>query len=43
MFLKLFLKTATSEVTDEEVAYFRDHPDQIADRAFKLRFWRTSE
>jgi hypothetical protein len=29
MFLKLFLKTATSEVTDEEVAYFRDHPDQI--------------
>ena len=29
MFLKLFLKTANSEVTDEEVAYFRDHPDQI--------------
>ena len=29
MFLKLFLKTATSEVTDEEVAYFRDHLDQI--------------
>ncbi len=29
MFLKLFLKTATSEVTDEEMAYFRDHPDQI--------------
>jgi hypothetical protein len=29
MFLKLFMKTATSEVTDEEVAYFRDHPDQI--------------
>jgi hypothetical protein len=29
MFLKLFLKSAPSEVTDEEVAYFRDHPDQI--------------
>ena len=29
VFLKLFLKTATSEVTDEEMAYFRDHPDQI--------------
>jgi hypothetical protein len=29
VFLKLFLKTATNEVTDEEVAYFRDHPDQI--------------
>ena len=29
MFLKLFLKKATSEVTDEEVAYFRDHPDEI--------------
>ena len=29
VFLKLFLKTATNEVTDEEVAYFRDYPDQI--------------
>ena len=29
MFFKLFLKSATSEVTDEEVAYFRDHPDEI--------------
>ena len=29
VFFKLFLKSATSEVTDEEVAYFRDHPDQI--------------
>ena len=29
MFLKLFLKSAPSEVTDEEVAYFRDHPDQV--------------
>ena len=29
VFLKLFLKTATNEVNDEEVAYFRDHPDQI--------------
>jgi hypothetical protein len=29
MFLKLFLKSAPDEVTDEEVAYFREHPDQI--------------
>ncbi len=29
MFLTLFLKKAPGEVTDEEVAYFRDHPDQI--------------
>ena len=29
MFLKLFLKSNPSEVTDEEITYFRDHPDQI--------------
>ena len=29
MFLKLFLKRAPDQVTDDEVAYFRDHPDQI--------------
>lgn len=29
MFLKAFLKTSPSEVTEEEVAYFRDHPEQI--------------
>ena len=29
IFLKLFLKTGISEVTDVEVAYFRDHPDHI--------------
>lgn len=29
MFLKLFLKSAPSDVTHEELAYFRDHPDQI--------------
>ncbi len=29
MFLKLFLKSAPSEVTEDELAYFRDHPDQI--------------
>jgi hypothetical protein len=27
--IKTFLKSNPSEVTDEEVAYFRDHPDQI--------------
>jgi hypothetical protein len=29
MFLKLFLKSSPGEVSDEEIAYFRDHPDQI--------------
>jgi hypothetical protein len=27
--IKTFLKTDPNEVTDEEMAYFRDHPDQI--------------
>ena len=27
--IKSFLKSNPSEVTDEEVTYFRDHPDQI--------------
>lgn len=29
VFFKLFMKSATGGVTDEEVAYFRDHPDEI--------------
>jgi hypothetical protein len=29
IFLKLFLKAKSGEVTDEEARYFRDHPDQI--------------
>jgi len=29
VFFKLFLKSTTNEVTDEEVAYFRDHMDEI--------------
>ena len=29
MFLKFFLKSSPDEVTEEEVAYFRDHPDEI--------------
>jgi len=29
VFLKLLLKGSASEVTDDEVAYFRSHPDQI--------------
>ena len=29
VFFKLFLKSATSDVSNEEVAYFRDHPDEI--------------
>jgi hypothetical protein len=29
MFLKLFFKSSPDEVTEEEVAYFRDHPDEI--------------
>jgi hypothetical protein len=29
MFIKLFLKSSPDQVTDEEVAYFRDHPELI--------------
>ena len=29
MFLKFFLKSSPDAVTEEEVAYFRDHPDEI--------------
>lgn len=29
MFLKLLLKTDETQITDEEVAYFRENPDQI--------------
>jgi len=29
IFLKLFLKTKPTEVTDEELEYFRNNPDQI--------------
>mgnify|MGYP000638658935 FL=1 len=29
IFLKLYLKSSPGEVTDEELAYFREHPDQI--------------
>ena len=29
MFLRLFLKSVPDQVTDEEIAYFRDHPEQI--------------
>jgi hypothetical protein len=29
IFLKLFLRTTPSELGEEELAYFREHPDQI--------------
>ena len=29
IFIKLFLKTSPDQVTDEELDYFREHPDQI--------------
>jgi hypothetical protein len=29
IFLKLFLKSQPGQVTDEELDYFREHPDQI--------------
>ena len=29
VFLKLFLRTTPSELDEEELAYFREHPDQI--------------
>jgi hypothetical protein len=44
MFLKLFLKRAPDQVTDEEIAYFRDHPDEIEEvtapvNVHKLFLW----
>ena len=29
IFIKLFLKTSPDQVTDEELNYFREHPEQI--------------
>ena len=29
IFLKLFLRTSPSDLTERELAYFREHPDQI--------------
>ena len=29
MFFKLFLKSSPDQVTDAEMAYFRDHPESI--------------
>jgi hypothetical protein len=29
IFIKLFLKTSPEQVTDEELNYFREHPEQI--------------
>jgi len=29
VFLRLFLKSSPSDVTEDEVAYFRDHPEEI--------------
>lgn len=44
MFLKLFLKSSVTDVTEEEVIYFRDHPDQIEEitapvNVHKLFLW----
>ena len=44
VFLKLFLKRATNEVTAEELDYFRQHPEQIDEVAapvniHKLFLW----
>jgi uncharacterized membrane protein YidH (DUF202 family) len=44
VFLKLFLKTAPNEVTEQELKYFREHPDQIDEVAapvniHKLFLW----
>jgi len=36
-FLKLFAKAKAGEVSDEEVRYFRDHPDQIDELSAPLR------
>jgi hypothetical protein len=44
VFLRLFLKSSPNDVTDEEVAYFRDHPDEIEEitapvNVHKLFLW----
>ncbi len=44
MFLRLFLKKSLSELTDEEVVYFREHPDEIEEvtapvNVHKLFLW----
>jgi len=47
IFLKLFLKSSPDEVTEEELSYFRDHPDQIDEvtapvNVHKLFLWAFS-
>ena len=47
VFLKLFLKSAPEDVTEEELAYFRSHPDQIDEvtapvNVHKLFLWAGS-
>lgn len=44
LLLRLFLRSAATEATDEEVAYFREHPDEIEEIAasvniHKLFLW----
>ena len=44
VFLRLFLKSSPSDVTEEEVAYFRDHPEEIEEvtspvNVHKLFLW----
>jgi len=44
MFVKLFLKSSPEEITDEDVAYFRDHPDMVEEitapvNVHKLFLW----
>ena len=47
IFLKMFMKTTPEEVTEEEVSYFRAHPDQIDEitapvNIHKLLLWAGS-
>lgn len=47
IFLKLFLKSSPDEVTEEELSYFRDHPDRIDEvtapvNVHKLFLWAFS-
>jgi hypothetical protein len=36
LYLKRSLRSSTAEVTDEEIAYFREHPDEIENYAAPL-------
>ena len=51
VYVKLFLRTTPSELGEEELAYFREHPDQIDEVTAPVKealgpnadYWQTAE